>query len=100
MKADLNKRRTRAWVNGIPFVETVEDSRIRGNAFPVSGKRPLPEYTADRQSQRIYCISCHHPGAFVSVDMPGVIYLCDRYGRCGCDCQTTKGELTLPRLAI
>jgi hypothetical protein len=84
----------------IPFIETVEDARVKGVAVPVTGKRPVVEMTADRRNVRIYCISCHHPGAFVSADMPGVIYLCDRFSACGCDCADTKGELTLPRLAL
>lgn len=77
----------------IPYVEAVEDARLRPGVFPVSGKRPIVEMTPDRLNERIYCISCHQPGAFVSADMPGVIYLCD-------DCATTQGELPLPRLAI
>lgn len=84
----------------VPFVETVEDARVRG-IFPATGRRPqIIRSPIDQDSQRIYCISCHHPGAFISSDIPGVIYLCDAQGRCGCDCAGTKGELTLPKLAI
>jgi hypothetical protein len=83
----------------IPFVETVEDSRVRG-IHPATGKRAVIETLPGRREVRIYCISCHHPGAFVSDDMPGVIYLCDQFNACGCDCQHTKGELPLPRLAL
>jgi len=87
-------------VKEIPYVETVEDARVKGNAFPVTGPRPLIRTTADRSAVRIYCVSCHHPGAFISEDIPGVIYLCDHLSPCGCDCAGTKGELTLPRLAL
>jgi len=82
----------------IPFIRSNEDSRVRG-LFPVKGRSALVEETPDRKNQRIYCVSCHHPGAFVSneaIDL--VIYLCDQFSRCGCDCQHTKGELTLPRI--
>lgn len=84
----------------IPLIETVEDARVRGNLHPVAGRRVLPELTPDRRNERIYCVSCHHPGGFVSTDLPGVIFLCDAMSACGCDCAGTKGELTLPRLAI
>lgn len=84
----------------IPLIETVEDARLRPGVFPVSGPRPLVQRTPDGLNERIYCISCHHPGAFVSADLPGVIFLCDFASPCGCNCQATKGELPLPRLAI
>lgn len=84
----------------IPFVEVVEDARVKGVAIPMTGKRPVIEYTPDRQNVRLYCISCHHPGAFISADIPGVIFLCDLTTACGCDCAGTKGELTLPRIAL
>lgn len=83
----------------IPFVETIEDSRVRG-IHPATGRRALVETTDSRREVRIYCISCHCPGGFVSVEMPGVIYLCDQFAPCGHDCQHTKGELPLPRLAL
>lgn len=83
----------------IPFIESTEDARVRG-IFPVTGPRPLVEETSDRKNQRIYCVSCHHAGGFVSKDMIDVvIYLCDQVGGCGCNC-AAKGELTLPRLNI
>lgn len=84
----------------IPFVETVEDARVRGVAIPVTGKRPVIEMSPNREEVRIYCISCHHPGAFISKDIDGVIYLCDQFSACGCNCLETKGELPLPRLAL
>ena len=85
----------------IPFVEVVEDARVKGTAIPVTGKRPVIEMTPDRRNVRIYCVSCHHPGAFVSAEMlDSVIYLCDLFSQCGCNCAATKGELTLPRLAL
>jgi hypothetical protein len=84
----------------IPFVETIEDARVKGTIIPVVGKRAVVQMTPDRENVRLYCISCHHPGAFISADIPGVIYLCDAVGGCGCDCAGTKGELTLPRLAL
>lgn len=85
----------------IPWVETVEDARVTKDRFPVVGRKPLVETTPDRRNVRIYCVSCHHPGAFVSADdLDHVVYLCDQFSRCGCDCATTKGELTLPRLAL
>lgn len=81
----------------VPFVRSNEDSRVRG-LFPVTGAKALVEETPDRKNQRIYCVSCHHPGAFVSNEaIDFVIYLCDQFSRCGCDCASTKGELTLPR---
>lgn len=89
----------------IPYVETVEDSRVRG-IHPVTGKRAAVETTEDRKNVRIYCISCHHPGAFISADMAPavdgglVIWLCEFSSPCGCDCAGTKGELPLPRLAL
>ncbi len=87
-------------MRAIPFVETVEDSRVRG-IHPVTGKRALVETTPDRKNVRIYCISCHHPGAFISRELVDVvIWLCEFNSPCGCDCATTKGELPLPRLAL
>ena len=84
----------------VPYVETVEDSRVRGMS-PVTGAKPrIERATIDRGAVRIYCLSCSHPGAFVSEDIPGVIFLCDATSACGCDCAGTKGELPLPRLAI
>jgi hypothetical protein len=83
----------------IPFIEVVEDARIKG-IHPASGSRALPQRNANGDV-RIYCVSCSHPGAFVSEDsLQFVIYLCDQFSPCGCDCMTTKGELSLPRLAI
>jgi hypothetical protein len=88
-------------VSRIPFVEVVEDSRLRTNLHPASGARAKPERSPDGTGVRIYCVSCSHPGAFVSEDaLDLVIYLCDRFSACGCNCMETKGELTLPRLAI
>jgi hypothetical protein len=81
-----------------PFILSNEDARVRG-IFSGVGPRALVEETPDRKNVRIYCVSCHHPGAFVSneaIDL--VIYLCDQFSRCGCDCANTKGELTLPRI--
>lgn len=87
-------------MNRIPFVETVEDARLKG-IHPASGSRAIVEMTPDRRNVRIYCVSCHHPGAFISADnVASVIYLCDQFSRCGCDCATTKGELSLPRLDL
>lgn len=84
----------------IPYVDNVEDSRVRG-IHPVTGKPARVETTLDRKNVRIYCISCHHPGAFVSAEfIDFVIWLCEANSPCGCDCATTKGELTLPRLAL
>ena len=85
----------------IPFIETVEDARLQGNRYPVVGTRPLAQRSPDGTGVRIYCISCSHPGAFVSEEaLDLVVYLCDQFSTCGCDCMHTKGELTLPRLAI
>ena len=85
----------------VPFVERVDDARLRPNRYPVVGQRPLPQRSPDGTGVRIYCISCSHPGAFVSEEaLDLVIYLCDALSACGCDCATTKGELTLPRLDI
>jgi hypothetical protein len=84
----------------IPFVEAVEDARVKGTIIPATGSRAKVLYSPDRQQVRLYCVSCHHPGAFISEDIPGVIYLCDAVGGCGCDCAGTKGELPLPRLAL
>ena len=84
----------------IPFVETVEDARVKG-LHPATGKRSLVETTPDRKNVRIYCISCHCPGAFISAEnVDSVIYLCDTFSPCGHDCSGTKGELPLPKLAI
>ena len=86
-------------MKAVPFVRSNEDARVRG-LFPASGARALVEETPDRKNQRIYCVSCHHPGAFVSneaIDI--VIYLCDQFSRCGCNC-SAKGELSLPRLEL
>lgn len=38
---------------------------------------------------RIFCISCHRPGGYVTADAPAVLYLCD-------PCTTTWGGLPLP----
>ena len=81
-----------------PFIRSNEDARVRG-IFPVSGVRPVTEMTPDYRNVRIYCVSCHHPGGFVSREnLDLVIYLCDQGSACGCDCASTKGELSLPRL--
>jgi hypothetical protein len=83
-----------------PIVTSNEDSRVRG-LFPARGQRALVIETPDRKNQRIYCVSCHHPGAFVSNEaLDVVIYLCDQFSRCGCNCASTKGELTLPRAQL
>lgn len=83
----------------IPYVETVEDARVKGTQFSFVGPKPLIQ-RLDNETVRIYCISCHHPGAFVTEDIPGVVFLCDKMSTCGCDCAGTKGELSLPKLAI
>jgi hypothetical protein len=82
----------------IPYVETVEDSRVRG-LHPATGKRAIVQRLGTGEV-RLYCISCHHPGAYVSEEMPGVLWLCDQFSACGCNCLETKGELPLPRLAL
>ena len=67
----------------------------------MTGKRAVAEYTPDRQNVRVYCVSCSHPGGFISVEnVDLVIYLCDQFSSCCCNCLETKGELTLPRLAL
>lgn len=82
-----------------PFVVSNEDSRVRG-LFPATGSRALLVETPDRKNERIYCVSCHHPGAYVSNEMIDVvIWLCEAHSPCGCNC-TSKGELTLPRVNL
>jgi hypothetical protein len=83
-----------------PWPSKALDSRPSG-LHPVSGTRALVERTPDGQNVRVYCVSCHHAGGFVSAEnVELVIYLCDQYGRCGCNCMETKGELTLPRAQL
>lgn len=83
----------------VPFVETVEDARLLG-VFPVTGPKSVVQRTPDGQNERIYCVSCHHAGGYVSIeDLPLVIYLCDALSSCGCNC-AIKGELPLPRLNL
>jgi hypothetical protein len=83
----------------IPYIETVEDARLRPGVFPVSGPRPIVQRTPDSLNERIYCVSCHHPGAYVTIGITNVIYLCDQGSACGCNC-SAKGELALPRLDL
>lgn len=80
-----------------PFITTVEDSRVRG-LFPATGTRALLTETPDRQHERIYCLSCHHPGLYVTKGADAVIYICDQGSACGCNC-SSKGELALPQVS-
>jgi hypothetical protein len=84
----------------VPYVAPIEDSRLRKDRqFPLAGVQPLIRRTPDGQNERFYCVSCAHPGAFVTIDMPGVIYICDAMSSCGCNC-AAKGVYPTPSLAI